>query len=78
MSTGTVRLYLLGEAAQRCGVQVWQVQALVSRGLIAPRRVGRYRVISEDELPALRDALRAAGYLPQHIAASAGQQPLST
>jgi hypothetical protein len=58
------RLFL-GEVALRLGAATWQVQRLYERGLLPPpERVGRYRVVSEDQLPTVAAALRAAGYLP--------------
>ncbi len=55
---------MLGQAARRLGVDLWALQRLIERRLYGPvRRVGRYRVLGESELPAVEAALRAAGYL---------------
>ena len=57
--------YLLpGEAARRIGphVQSWQVTRVFQRGLMPETRIGRTRVVHEDQLPLLRDALIRAGF----------------
>ena len=48
----------LGEAARRLGCDLWQLQALLRRGL-GPTlsRFGPYRVVSEADLAPLADAL---------------------
>jgi excisionase family DNA binding protein len=57
-------LLTLGQAAERLGVPIWQVQRLYERKrLPAPRRLGRFRAVTEEDLPAIGQALRAAGYL---------------
>jgi DNA-binding transcriptional MerR regulator len=54
----------IGAVAQRCGCPAWQVRRLFERGLLPPApRVGAYRVIPAAELPRVKAALRAAGYL---------------
>lgn len=56
----------LGDVARRCGCDVWQVRRLYERGLLPPaRRIGLYRVVSVDDIPAIEAALRTAGYLPE-------------
>jgi hypothetical protein len=63
---------LLGEASRQLGYDTWQLQRLLDRKLYGPvRRCGRYRVLSESELPAVREALTAAGYRPRSAAAAA-------
>lgn len=60
----------LGNIAKRYGLPIWKVRRIFERGLLPePGRVGAYRVIAAAELPALEEALRAAGYLPKVIAA---------
>jgi hypothetical protein len=50
--------------AARYGVPVWLLRRLYDRGAFpAPPRVGLYRIIDPDDLPAVEAALRAAGYL---------------
>ncbi len=64
--TDTAHEYLtLGQCARRLGVETWQVQSLIDRGLgPTPGRIGTYRVLREGDLPALADAMAAAGYRP--------------
>lgn len=55
----------LGAAARRLGCRVWQIRRLFERGLLPePPRIGAFRVLPADRLPAVEQALRAAGYLP--------------
>jgi DNA-binding transcriptional MerR regulator len=55
----------IGAAARHFGCQPWQIRRLFERGLLPPApRVGAYRVIANIDLPAVEEALRAAGYLP--------------
>jgi DNA-binding transcriptional MerR regulator len=59
----------IGEVASHFGVQTWQVRRLFQRGLLPPAlRVGVYRVVNNDELPAIEAALRQAGYLKLEVA----------
>jgi hypothetical protein len=52
--------------AQHFGCPGWQVRRLFERGILPPApRVGAYRVIPQQDLPAVERALRAAGYLPE-------------
>jgi hypothetical protein len=54
----------LGEVAERLGCQVWRVGRLFDRGLLPePRRVGKNRVVPEEDLPTVERVLRGAGYL---------------
>jgi DNA-binding transcriptional MerR regulator len=54
----------IGEVAKRLGVSLWQVRRLYQRGLLPPApRVGHMRVVSEDKLPVIREALERGGYL---------------
>jgi len=54
----------VGEAADRCGVQCWRLRRLFERGLLdEPERVGHARLIPEGDMPRVRAALEAAGYL---------------
>lgn len=55
---------LLGEAADRLGVEVWQLRRLFERGLLpAARRIGPFRVLAARDLPRIKKALCGAGYL---------------
>jgi transposase-like protein len=61
----------LGAVARKYGVQVWQVRRLFERRILPePARIGHYRVVRADELPAIEMALREAGYLPSAVGAS--------
>jgi hypothetical protein len=54
----------LGDVAHKVGVSVWQVRRLFERGTLpAAARVGQYRVVAEADVPAIKEALEAAGYL---------------
>jgi hypothetical protein len=58
------RVLTIGEAAERIGAQTWRLQRLIARGLFPePQRIGRTRVVLEDDLPAIAEAMRQAGYL---------------
>jgi predicted DNA-binding transcriptional regulator AlpA len=58
------RLLTCGEVATRIGVKDWQIRKLFSRGLLpTPARLGLNRIIAEDDLPAVREALARGGYL---------------
>lgn len=68
MSTTTVtRQYLTtGQTALHFRVPLWQVLALFKRGFLEePARVGYTRSIPVDDLPRVRAALQAAGYLAE-------------
>jgi hypothetical protein len=55
----------LGDIARRYGIRPWMVRRVYERGLLPePARLGPWRVVYLDQLPALEAALRAAGYLP--------------
>ncbi len=57
-------LLTLGQIAQIFGVADWKIRRLFERGFLpAPQRVGCYRVIRRQQLPAVERALRSAGYL---------------
>jgi hypothetical protein len=61
-----------GEAAAAVGIRDWQLIALLQRGLVAePKRFGRSRVFTADDLPRLRAAAVRAGYLPPTEATAA-------
>jgi hypothetical protein len=54
----------LGQVATRLKCQSWQVARLYLRGLLPPAaRLGRTRVVTEADLPAIERALRKAGYI---------------
>lgn len=58
--------------AHELGCRVWQLRRLDACGLIAPpQRVGPYRVYRPEDLPIIRAALVARGYLKEGETASA-------
>lgn len=60
----TIGVLTTGQAADRVGVPRWCVQRLMETGRFPVKaRFGTYRLVDENDLPALRDALLAAGYL---------------
>lgn len=62
----------MGGVASLYGVQSWQVRRLFQRGLLPPApRVGTYRVVAAADLPAVKQALRDAGYLRSEGACTA-------
>ncbi len=59
-----VQVLSIGQVARRCRRPVWQIRRLVTRGFIKePPRIGIARVFLASELPAIRAALREAGYI---------------
>lgn len=57
--------FTIGSVAERLGVRPWQIRRLFERGDLPPAaRVACYRIFNKDDLPAIRRALKAAGYLP--------------
>lgn len=69
MATETLTL---GQAAKRLGVDLWQLQRGIERGLVTHyRHVGRYRVIDTTDLPAVAEELRTAGYRAAEVPAHA-------
>jgi DNA-binding transcriptional MerR regulator len=65
MSAALTEYLTLGAVANRLGCQPWQVRRLFERGLLPePRRVATYRVVAEEDLPAVEKALKEAGYIP--------------
>jgi hypothetical protein len=59
------RIFTIGAPGQHFGVPAWKVRRVFERGLLPPAaRCGTYRVVTDDELPQVEAALKAAGYLP--------------
>jgi hypothetical protein len=55
----------LGAVARRHGIPGWMVRRVYERKLLPEAaRLGPWRVVYPDQLPALEAALRQAGYLP--------------
>jgi len=55
---------LIGAVAAELNIESWRVRRLADRGLCPqPRRLGRYRVFSRSDIPAIREAADRAGYL---------------
>jgi hypothetical protein len=65
MTTATQTGWLtLGQAARRVGCDLWMLQRIVDRKLVpAPARIGKLKVVAESDLPQLKRALQAAGFL---------------
>ena len=61
--------------AEHFGVRPWQVRRLFESGRLPepPARMGSYRLIRPDDLPAIAGALRDAGYLTGRSAAPAAR-----
>ena len=54
----------IGAAAGCLGVRPWQIRRAIARGLLPePPRFGPHRMFAEADLPKIRRALAAAGYL---------------
>jgi hypothetical protein len=63
------RQLTIGQVAVALGVNEWKIVALFRRKLFPePARVGRIRVISEDQVPVVKAALVKHGYLPREEA----------
>jgi DNA-binding transcriptional MerR regulator len=63
-NTNTSSVLTLVDVCRLLGAHPWQLRKLYDRKLLPlPRRAGRYRVYSVDDLPLLEKALRKAGYL---------------
>lgn len=57
----------LGDIAIINNVPIWTLRRLCRRGILPePTRAGGYRVFEDSDLPAIRKALRAAGYVKQY------------
>jgi len=62
----------LGTVAAHFGVPSWRMLATIKRGFLAePKRMSTYRVFSPSDLPAIKEALIAAGYLRREEQAGA-------
>ncbi len=52
------------DVAKHFGMPAWLIRRLYQNGMLPPaRRFRGYRLITPDELPTIKDALRKAGYL---------------
>jgi DNA-binding transcriptional MerR regulator len=59
----------IGDVARHFGVRPWKVRALYERGLLPPAaRLRSYRIVTDDDLPRIEQALRDAGYLGEQEA----------
>lgn len=59
----------LGQVAKLLGVRLWCIQRLYEADLLgAPDRIGILRVVTEEDLPAIRAALVKRGYLEANSA----------
>lgn len=60
--------FTTGQIAKRFGVDLWQVLQAIRRGFLPePQRIGIYRFWTEADLPRVREALIAAGYLREEV-----------
>jgi hypothetical protein len=58
----------LGEVARQLGVEQWQIRRVLKCGDIpATARIRHYRIFYPEDLPALVEALRRRGYLPEGV-----------
>jgi hypothetical protein len=72
-AAATPNFLTLGEAAARLGCQLWHVQRVYDRGLLPPpRRVGRCRVVTAEELPVIHKTLARAGFIRAAESAETG------
>lgn len=62
---GSNEVLMLGAAGALCGVKdTWKVRRTIQRGFYPePSRMGPFRVVPRSELPRLKNAMIAAGYL---------------
>lgn len=68
--TAAPRLYTLGDLSKLWQVAAWKLRRCFELRLVPePARVRGYRVLTEADLPALRAAAEARGYLPRITAA---------
>lgn len=64
MLTTTAPRLTTGDVGRHFGVPQWVIKRLYESGRIPePGRFGRYRVVPAADLPAVQEALVAAGYL---------------
>lgn len=71
MQTTPPEYMTISEAAEVVGIREWQLGRLYERGLLSPpRKFGRYRLVRPDDLPAIIEAARVAGYLSTEAVAS--------
>lgn len=61
----------VGQVAEFCGAQPWQVRRAVDALPERVRRIGTYRVIERHQLPAVLAELERRGWLPEREAAHA-------
>jgi hypothetical protein len=58
--------FSVNEAGRRLGVPGWQVRRLYDQGkLPPPRRIGLWRLLTVDDLPAITEALRRENRRPR-------------
>ncbi len=64
MSIAVMGYMTLGEVATHFNCDSWQIRRLFKRGFLPePERLGNYRVVKEEDLPKIQEALHTAGYL---------------
>ena len=58
----------IGELADALGVQSWRIARLFELGILdEPPRISNRRVIPKSLIPAIVDALRSRGWLPEKV-----------
>jgi predicted site-specific integrase-resolvase len=65
----------LGDIARLLNVKHWVIRRLFTDGKLPEptRRVGRWRIFTSEDIPAIEEALRKAGHLPSPQAKGARQ-----
>ncbi len=64
------RTFTTGSLARLKGWDEWRVRRLFEDGdLPEPPRLGQYRLLSEDDIPLIEEAMRRRGFLPAEQAA---------
>ncbi len=62
---GSAKALTLGDVARRWGDPLWKVRRPFEIDkLPEPARIGRYRIVTEADLPRIEAVLREMGYLP--------------
>ena len=69
-----MKTLIVGQVAEKIGVQTWQIQSLLNRGLIKPAgRISRWRFFTEKQLDEIRAAAVKSGYLSSNASSVAGR-----
>jgi hypothetical protein len=61
----TMSVQTLGALARKWGIPTWKVRRVFERLLLPePERISNWRVVRDEDVPALERVLREVGYLP--------------